>query len=111
MNYIEKQQMKPYGLYMWTHRSNIRIKVCEPNMLCDEIMKPEGLSKSVKHTKWPYSFAYHEMNNDMMKWIKKWWNEQWNDEILEGLSKSVKHTKWPSALAYDEMKIHVKWGE
>ena len=41
MNYIEKQQMKPYGLYMWTHRSNIRIKVCEPNMLCDEIMKPK----------------------------------------------------------------------
>ena len=68
----------------------------------------KGLSKSVKHTKWPNSFAYHEMNNDMMKWIKKWWNEQWNAETLKGLSNSVEHTKWPSALAYDEMNFHVK---
>ena len=42
----------------------------------------EGLSKSVKHTKWSSALAYDEMN-----------------------------TKWPSALAYDEMNIHVKWGE
>ena len=71
----------------------------------------KGLSKSVKHIKWPSALAYDEMNNEMMKWTKKWWNEQWNDETLEGLSKSVKHTKWPSALAYEEMNIHVKWGE
>ena len=55
----------------------------------------KGLSKSVKHTKWPSALAYVEMNNEMMKLTKKWWNEQWNDETLEGLSKSVKHTKCP----------------
>ena len=69
---------------------------------------PKGLSKSVKHTKWPITLTYDEVNNEMMKWTKKWWNEQWNDENLEGLSKSVKHTKWPSVLVYKEMNIHVK---
>ena len=64
----------------------------------------EGLSKSVKKTKWPCALAYDEKNNEIMKW----WNEQWNDETLEGLSNSVKHTKCPSELAYDEMNIHVK---
>ena len=63
----------------------------------------KGLSKSVKHTKWPNALAYDKMNNELMKWIKKWLNGHWNDETLEGLSKSVKHTKCPSALAYDEM--------
>ena len=53
----------------------------------------EGLSKSVKHTKWPSALAFDYMNNAMMKLTNKWWNEQWNDETLEGLSKSVKHTK------------------
>ena len=71
----------------------------------------EGLTKSVKHTKWPSALAYCEMNNEIMKWTNKWWNQQWNNETLEGLSKSVKHTKWPSALAYGEMNIHVKRGE
>ena len=47
---------------------------------------PKGLSKSVKHTKWPITLTYDEVNNEMMKWTKKWWNEQWNDETLEGLS-------------------------
>ena len=71
----------------------------------------EGLSTSVKHTKWPSALAYDEMNNEMMQWTMKWWNEQWSDEPLEGLSKSVKYTKWPSVLAYDKMNIHVKMGE
>ena len=31
----------------------------------DETLK--GLSKSVKHTKWPSALAYDEMNNEMMK--------------------------------------------
>ena len=70
----------------------------------------KGLSKSVKHTKWPSVVAYNEMNYEMMKWTKKWRNEKWNDKTLEGLSKSVKYTKWPNALAYDEMNIHVKKG-
>ena len=41
----------------------------------------EGLSKSVKHTKWPSALAYDEMNNEMIKWTMKRWNEQWNNEI------------------------------
>ena len=44
----------------------------------------KGLSKNVKHTKWPSALAYDGMNNEMNKWTKKWWNEQWNDETLEG---------------------------
>ena len=32
----------------------------------------EGLSKSVKHTKWPSALAYDEMNNEMIKLAKKW---------------------------------------
>ena len=67
----------------------------------------EGLSTSVRYTKWPSALAYDEMNNAMMKW----WNEQWTDETLEGLSKSVKYTKWPSVLAYDEMNYYIKIGE
>ena len=35
----------------------------------------EGLSKSVKYTKWLSALAYDEMNNEMTKWTKKWWNE------------------------------------
>ena len=78
--------------------------------MCWNDITLKGLSMSMKQTKWTSELAYHEINNEMMKWIKKWWNEQWNDEILEGLSKSVKHTKWTSALAYDEMNNEmIKW--
>ena len=41
----------------------------------------EGLSKSVKHNKWPSVLAYDEMNNKIMEWTMKWWTEQINDEM------------------------------
>ena len=31
----------------------------------------EGLSKSVKHTKWPSALAYYEMNSHI-KWVSKY---------------------------------------
>ena len=34
----------------------------------------EGLSTSVRYTKWTSSLAYDEMNNKIMKWTMKWWN-------------------------------------
>ena len=42
----------------------------------------EGLSTSVKHTKFPSEYAYAEMIIML-----------WNDKTLEGLGKSVKQIK------------------
>ena len=45
--------MKPHGLYAWTHKSSIRLKVSEPMIYVINDVTLEGSSKSVKHTKWP----------------------------------------------------------
>ena len=63
MNHLDKLWMKPHGLYMWTHKSSIRLKVSEPNMLYDEIMKPQREQARVWHTlKGASALAYDEMN-------------------------------------------------
>ena len=54
--------MKPHVLYVWTHKSSIRLKVGEPNMYVINDATLEGISKGLKHTKWPSALAYDEMN-------------------------------------------------
>ena len=54
--------MKPHGMYVQTHKSSIRLKVTEHKMYLMKCCNLEGLSKSVKHTKWASALAYDEMN-------------------------------------------------
>ena len=53
MNHLNELLMKPHGLYLCTHKSSIRFKISETL---------EGLSKTVKHTKWSSALTYDEMN-------------------------------------------------
>ena len=70
MNHLNKLRMKPRVLYVWTHKSSIRLKVTEHKMYLMKCCNLEGLSKSVKHTKWPSALAYDQMNINV-KWNEK----------------------------------------
>ena len=59
--------MKPHGLYVQTHKSSIRLKVSEPKMYVMKGCNLKGLSKSVKHTKWPSAQADDEINIDVKR--------------------------------------------
>ena len=43
------------------------LKVSEPKMYVMNDETLEGLSTSLRYTKWPSALAYDEMNNEMMK--------------------------------------------
>ena len=43
MNHLNELRMKPHGLYEWTNKSRITLKVSETKMLCEEMMKPRGV--------------------------------------------------------------------
>ena len=48
----------------------------------------EGLSKSVKHTKWPSALAYDEMNIHVNGWVIMKSNcvkvNEWGDNMIRG---------------------------
>ena len=70
MNNIDKLWMKPHGLYVWTHKSSIRLQLSEPKMYVMKWCKTQkGLSKSVKRNKWPSALAYDEMNIHVKGWV------------------------------------------
>ena len=69
MNYLDKLWMKPHGLYVWTHKSSIRLKVSNLRCMWWNYVNLEGLIKSVTHTKWPNVLEYDEKNIHVKWWV------------------------------------------
>ena len=88
MNHLDKLWMKPHVLYVWTHKSSIRFKVSKPIFMWWNDVTLEGLSKSVKHTKWPSALAYDEMNIYVKGWVimksKCVKVNEWGDNMIRG---------------------------
>ena len=98
MNHLDKLWMKPHGLYVWTHKSSKHLKVSEPKMLCDEIMKPQRGYVRVWHTKGPSALTYDELNIHV-----KWWvimkskcakANECGDNMIRGNVKYERNLKW-----------------
>ena len=69
MNHLDKLWMKPHGFYVWTYKSSIHLKVSEPKILCDAIMKPHRGYVRVWHT-WKVQMHWHTMNwTHVKRWV------------------------------------------
>ena len=88
MNHLGKLWMKPHGLYVWTHKSSIPLKVSESKMYMINDVTLEGLSKSVKNIKLPSALAYDEMNIHVKGWVimkrKCVKVNEWGDNMIRG---------------------------
>ena len=88
MNHLNKLWMKPHGLYVWTYKSSIRLKVSELKFYVIKWCTLERLSKSVKQTNFPSALTYDEMNIHVKGWvimkIKCVKVNEWGDNMIRG---------------------------